>query len=53
MFCGTEYNQEEINLSIELNNNCGYPYTIVQSKDELGHGTKMDFIIEGSDKEKA
>lgn len=53
MFYGTEYSQEEINEAIELNNNGGDPYTIVQSKDEVGHGTEMACIIGGSGKDES
>ncbi len=53
MFYGTEYSQEEINEAIELNNNGGDPYTIVQSKDDVGHGTEMACIIGGSGKDES
>lgn len=53
MFYGTEYSEEEINEAIELNNNGGDPYTIVQSKDEVGHGTEMACIIGGSGKDES
>lgn len=53
MFYGTEYSQEEINQAIELNNNGGDPYTIVQSKDDVGHGTEMACIIAGSGKDES
>lgn len=51
MFYGTEYSEEEINQAIELNNSGGDPYTIVQSKDDVGHGTEMACIIAGSGKD--
>lgn len=42
---GTVYNENEINEAIKLYKNGGDPYTIVPSKDEINHGTKMAGII--------
>lgn len=53
LFYGTEYSKEEIDEAIELNNNGGDPYTIVQSKDNVGHGTEMACIIAGSGKDES
>ncbi|MDP4179052.1 MAG: S8 family peptidase, partial [Bacillota bacterium] len=47
---GTEYNSEEINSAIKLEKSGGDPYTIVNSKDEIGHGTEMAGIIAGRGK---
>ncbi len=46
-FFGTEYSKEDINKAIALKNSGGDPYTIVNSKDEIGHGTAMAGIIGG------
>ncbi|ELC8443437.1 S8 family peptidase [Clostridium perfringens] len=51
MVYGTEYSQDEINAAIELKRNGGDPYTIVSSKDDIGHGTEMTCIIAGSGKD--
>ncbi|MGG5463242.1 S8 family peptidase [Clostridium sp. B9] len=51
MFYGTEYNQNEIDAAIDLSRRGGDPYTIVPSKDEVGHGTEMSCIIAGSGKD--
>lgn len=51
MIYGTEYSQDEINAAIELKRNGGDPYTIVSSKDDIGHGTEMACIIAGSGKD--
>lgn len=51
MVYGTEYSQDEINAAIELKRNGGDPYTIVPSKDDIGHGTEMTCIIAGSGKD--
>ena len=42
---GTVYNNEEINEAIKVYRNGGDPYSIVNSKDEIDHGTKMAGII--------
>lgn len=42
---GSEYNEGEINKAIELQKNGGDPYSIVPSKDIIGHGTNMASII--------
>lgn len=36
---GTEYKEEDINKAINLKASGGDPYSIVPSKDEIGHGT--------------
>ncbi|WP_459832792.1 S8 family serine peptidase [Clostridium carnis] len=38
---GKEYSNEEINKAIKLKKTGGDPYTIVPSKDEIGHGTMI------------
>ncbi|HHD2752677.1 TPA: S8 family peptidase [Clostridium perfringens] len=47
---GTFYTEEEINRAIKLSREGGDPYTIVPSKDEIGHGTSMAGIIGGKGK---
>lgn len=47
---GTFYTEEEINRAIKLSKEGGDPYTIVPSKDEIGHGTAMSGIIGGTGK---
>lgn len=42
---GTEYTREEINKAIMAKKQGEDPYTIVNSKDENGHGTSMAGII--------
>ena len=42
---GAEYTREDINKAIEASKNGGDPYSIVPSKDEIGHGTSMASII--------
>lgn len=42
---GRIYNNEEINAAILANKNNMNPYEIVETKDEIGHGTKMASII--------
>lgn len=42
---GTFYTEEEINRAIRLSREGGDPYTIVPSRDEIGHGTSMAGII--------
>lgn len=44
-YMGTIYSNEQINAAINLQRNNGDPYTIVPSKDEIGHGTKVASII--------
>ena len=41
---GKEFSREEINEAIKLKKNGGDPYSIVQSKDEVGHGTMVASI---------
>lgn len=46
LYIGTEYKNDEINEAIKMNNGGGGdPYSIVPSKDEVGHGTSMAGII--------
>lgn len=42
---GTVYTSKEINEAINFKRNGGDPYTIVESKDENGHGTHMAGIL--------
>lgn len=42
---GRVYSRDEINKAIEAKNNGSNPYDIVDSKDEIGHGTNMAGII--------
>lgn len=42
---GTEYSSEEINNAIDLYKQGKDPYSLVPSKDEIGHGTNMAGII--------
>lgn len=42
---GVEYTSEQINEAIRVNNSGGNPYSIVNSKDTIGHGTAMAGII--------
>jgi len=44
---GSEYSAEDINEAIALKKSGGDPYTIVNSRDEIGHGTAMAGIIGG------
>ena len=44
---GSEYSSADINQAIALKKSGGDPYTIVNSKDEIGHGTAMAGIIGG------
>ena len=44
---GTEYTEDQINQAIILKNSGGDPYSIVPSKDNIGHGTKVSGIIGG------
>lgn len=44
---GTEYTEDQINQAISLQTSGGDPYSIVPSKDEIGHGTKVSGIIGG------
>lgn len=45
LYIGTEYSNEKINEAINTYRKGGEPYTIVPSKDEIDHGTKMAGII--------
>lgn len=45
---GVVYTKEQINAAINLKNNGGDPYTIVPSKDEIKHGTRMTGIMAAS-----
>ncbi|MGL5087010.1 MAG: S8 family peptidase [Clostridium sp.] len=45
---GTEYNKADINNAIDLFKQGKDPYSIVPSKDEIGHGTNMAGIIGAS-----
>ncbi|MDZ5252264.1 S8 family peptidase [Clostridium sp. LIBA-8841] len=47
MLHGSEYSKEDINRAITLFKEGGDPYTIVPSRDEIGHGTKMASIAGG------
>lgn len=42
---GSEYNKEDIDRAINLKRQGGDPYTIVPSRDNIGHGTNMASII--------
>lgn len=42
---GSEYTESDINEAIELQKKGGDPYSIVPSKDTIGHGTHMASII--------
>lgn len=44
---GIEYTEEQITEAIKLQKSGGDPYTIVQTKDTVGHGTAMASIIGG------
>ena len=44
---GTEYSEEQINQAISLQTSGGDPYSIVPSKDDIGHGTRVAGIIGG------
>lgn len=44
---GIEYNKGQINEAIKLSKNGGDPYSIVASKDDVGHGTMTAGIIGG------
>lgn len=44
---GTQYSSDDINRAIKLGKSGGDPYTIVNSRDEIGHGTSMAGIIAG------
>lgn len=47
---GSEYKREDINRAIKLGKSGGDPYTIVNSKDNIGHGTGDAGIIGGRGK---
>ena len=42
---GFVYNNEKINEAIKVYKSGGDPYSIVNTKDEIDHGTKMAGII--------
>ncbi|WP_373689075.1 S8 family serine peptidase [Clostridium sp. YIM B02551] len=42
---GTVYRNEDINRAIQTRNNGGDPYSVVPSKDTVGHGTSMAGIV--------
>ena len=44
---GVEYTEDQINQAISLQTSGGDPYSIVPSKDEIGHGTKVSGSIGG------
>ena len=44
---GTEYTEEQITEAIDIKQKGGDPYSIVPSKDEIGHGTMMAGICGG------
>ena len=44
---GVEYTDQEINKAINLQTTGGDPYSIVPSKDDIGHGTRVSGIIGG------
>lgn len=44
-YMGTVYSNEQINEAIRLQRNNGDPYSIVPSRDEIGHGTKVASIM--------
>lgn len=44
---GVEYTDQEINKAINLQTTGGDPYSIVPSKDNIGHGTRVSGIIGG------
>lgn len=45
---GKVYKREQINNAIKLKENGGDPYTIVPSRDTVGHGTSMAGITSGA-----
>ena len=47
---GIEYNENQINEAIKLKASGGDPYSIVPSRDEIGHGTMSAGIIGGRGK---
>lgn len=44
---GTEYNRDQINSAIQANLSGGDPYSIVNQRDETGHGTAVASIAGG------
>ena len=44
---GTEYTEDQINQAISLQTSGGDHYSIVTSKDDIGHGTRLAGIIGG------
>ena len=42
---GTEYKEEEINRAIQVSKSGGDPYSIVNTKDEIGHGTNVASLV--------
>ena len=45
VYIGAIYTNEEINKAIEVSKTGGDPYSIVPTRDTIGHGTKMASII--------
>jgi len=45
VYIGSTYSNEQINNAINTYRNNGDPYSIVPSKDDVGHGTKVAGII--------
>ncbi|VYU55599.1 S8 family serine peptidase [Clostridium tertium] len=53
LILGNIYNKEQIDEAIRARDNGRDPYSIVPSKDEIGHGTNMAGIIGGTGKNPA
>lgn len=47
LIAGTEYTKSDIESAIQAKLSGGDPYSIVPSKDEIGHGTNMASILVG------
>ena len=45
VYIGDTYSNEQINNAINTYKNNGDPYSIVPSKDDIGHGTKVAGIM--------
>lgn len=45
LYIGKEYKEEDINKAIQVFKSGGNPYSIVPSRDTIGHGTQMSSII--------